>query len=196
MFRTILLLAISGCLLVSCASLQVPLNPPSFPSAEFSTISQDEITIRVKPIVSEEDYLELFDENLPRNGVVALWVEMNNGKTTAIDFKKDGWLLLAGGRSFAPLPGAKMLERFYAANHTRMISENADAESRRRLERIELAAGPLRPGTKREGFLFFRIDPRLSSTWSRGGASLLVRDVRLDGRHKKTMEIVLPHANS
>lgn len=182
-------------MIASCATMQVPPPQPQFHDRELLQGSRDGLDIRVRPIEGLDQYLQLFDDDLPRIGIVALWVEVQNNRTTPIDLRPDTWGLRTGNREFVAIGVAKLFARYYDARGIRMYTEGMDASARRNMERVAFPAGPIQPSLKRSGFLFFPIDPGLASGWIRG-AVLLARNIQLDPRSKATLEIALTHGDS
>lgn len=186
-------LALGAMVVTSCATLQAPASPPSFPQQELLRQNREGIDIAVKPVVGEDEYLQLFDENLPQSGIVALWVTVHNTRAAPIELHPTSWCLRVAGQSFPAMSISELFKRFYEANHVRMYSLETDRTARLNMDRLALQQGQIPPSVKREGFTFFRIDPSLISSWN-SRASLWARDIRLNPHAVIALEIALSHA--
>ena len=193
-FRRPLLLAACGIMLSACATLQAPLQAPDIPPQERRHAAIEGIDISVKAIEREDEYWQLFEDYLPSIGIVALWVEVRNTSATSIDLQRSDWSLRIGDRSSPAMSSDQVFERYYDGYQVRMYSIQADRKARLRMERAAWQHGRIQPSLRREGFLFFRIDPGMASEWTRK-ATLLLHNLRLGPGAKTTLEIVLAHAN-
>jgi hypothetical protein len=193
-FLIVLLLAVYAALIVSCTTMRVPLRAPSYPEQEMLHRSQEGIDLAVRPIEHEDEYWQLFDDNLPSIGIVALWLEARNQRDTAIELPLANWSLRIGGRSYPAISVDELFKRYYDGYRVRMYSIKADRSARRDMARVAFQPGRIEPSMKREGFLFFRINPEVGAAWNRE-ASLLLHDVLPGSRSKTTIEIALSHAN-
>src|SRR6266498_3107033 len=101
-------------MLGACATLQVPSGTPSFPSEKYTNASREGVVVRAYAVEHYEDYWQLFEEDLPKTGLGALWVRIDNTREGAISLKNTRWTLRKGGRSFAPLDAKDVLRRFYS----------------------------------------------------------------------------------
>ncbi|MGA2260398.1 MAG: hypothetical protein ABSH28_03060 [Acidobacteriota bacterium] len=190
----ILVVASLGYLTTSCATLQAPVSPPPLQPREFLRGSREGIDIAVKPIVEEDEYLQLFDDNLPSIGIVALWVQARNMRATAIELNLASWYIRIANRSFPALSVQKVLERYYKGRNVRMYAIGADRAARLSMERVAFHQGRIQPSAEQDGFVFFRIDPSISAGWTHG-ATLGMEDIRLDRHSKTNLEVALSHAN-
>ncbi len=181
-------------LLTACATLQAPLPGVRFQQPELVRITREGIDLGIKPIVAEDDYLRLFDDYLPRIGMVALWVEIGNERPTAIGLDPARCLLRLGDRDTRALGVAEVFKRYYGGHHVRMYSVAADTAAQRNMEMAVFKRGNILPAQKRTGFLFFCIEPGTAADWTRT-ARLIVCDISLDRRSKITVEIDLSHAD-
>jgi len=135
---------------------------------------------------------QLFEEDLPKIGLGALWVRIDNTREGAISVKDARWTLRKGGRFFASLGAKDVLKRFYSGQGIRMYSVAAHEKARKGLDGLVLKAGTIPPSGFLEGFLFFKTDPG-NRRWSTG-AILSGRDIQLETR--KEIEIELPISNA
>jgi hypothetical protein len=192
-FRIMPLLAVCG-MMISCSTLQVPLHAPDMGPEDLRCAAIEGIDVRAKAIEREDEYWQLFEDYLPSIGIVALWIEVHNNGATAIDLRRSDWSLRIGDRSSAALSSDQVFEQYYDGYQVRMYSMQADRKARLRLERAAWQQGRIPPALRRDGFLFFRIDPGKAAGWTRQ-ATLLLRNLRLRPGVKTTLEIVLAHAN-
>ena len=192
-FRNAPLLTAGALMLFSCASLQMPLQAPDVAPRELRHEAIDGIEVGVKAIESEDEYWQLFEEYLPRIGMVAVWVEVHNSGTAPIRLRRSDWSLQTGDRKSAAMSSDQVFERYYDGFQVRMYSVQADRKARLRMERAAWQPGALAPASRRTGYLFFRIDSETASGWTRQ-ATLLLRNLRLGPGAKTTLKIVLAHA--
>jgi hypothetical protein len=179
-------------MLGACATLQVPSGTPSFPSEKYMNASREGVVVRAYAMEHYEDYWQLFEEDLPKTGLGALWVRIDNTREGAISLKNTRWTLRKGGRSFAPLDAKDVLRRFYSGQGIRMYGVAAHEKTRKELERLILKGGTIPHTSFLEGFFFFKTDPR-NYRWSTG-ATLSGRDIQLETG--KEIEIELPISNA
>jgi hypothetical protein len=186
-----------ACLLVAfalavggCSTLHVPATAPAFSATGSFHAEADGITLRVRPIVGKESYSELFDDDLPQFGILAVWTTLENHskKTVAVDPKQ--WYLLAASRRCPVLPVNKMVDRYYRERRIRFYTVRADERTRERLQRLSLQGGGLAPGSSAEGFVFFRIDGSAPPSWNHD-AMLMAKGIKLGGERKLDMQLPL-----
>jgi hypothetical protein len=190
----ILVVASLGYLTTSCATLQAPMSPPPLQPQEFLRGSREGIDIAVKPIVEEDEYLQLFDDNLPSIGIVTLWVQARNTRATAIELNPASWYIRIANRSFPALSVQSLLERYYKGRNVRIYAIGADREARLNMERVAFHQGRIQPSAEQDGFVFFHIDPSISAGWTHG-ATLVMQDLPLDKHSRTNLEVALSHAN-
>jgi hypothetical protein len=181
--------------LASCATLQVPLAELSFPPPHTLRESRDEIDVGARPMVSEDDYLKLFDDFPPDIGIAALWVEVKNARATAIEIQPSNWRLLAGNRSFHVLSVQDVFDRYYQGRNIRMYTTGADRDAKQKMKRVSFENRRIEPSMKRAGLVFFAIDPALASGWEHG-AMLSLADIQLARGSKIAIQVKISHANS
>ncbi len=190
-----ILISALAIVLSSCATLQVrpPLKAPWFPEQEYIHKSSNGIDIGVRPLVKEDEYLRLFDDDLPKIGIVALYVEVRNESKSNLAIDPGSWFLRTGGSRFPALSVTKVFERYYSAHHIRMVSAARDSKARLEFEQTVIKKGSIEPAGVLGGFVFFQMDPGMAAGWDRG-ATLVARGLLVDQR-SATMEITLTHAN-
>jgi len=193
-FRTVPVVAVAAMTLVSCATLQMPREIPEVAPQELRRAAVDGIEVDVKAIESEDEYWQLFEEYLPRIGMVAVWAEVRNSGDAPIRLNRSAWSLQIGGRTSAAMSADQVFERYYEGLQVRMYSVEADRKARLRMEHTAWQPGRLAPASRQTGYLFFRIDPEMAPGWARQ-AILQLRNIRLGSGAKTTLKIVLAHAN-
>jgi hypothetical protein len=117
------------------------------------------VTIRVAPLLSDEESQELFEANLPLAGVLPLRVELEHESGVPVELKRARFRLLEGdGKEWKLLSSKQAISRILKANGVYLYNPN----SRKQFERefaayaIDLKA-PLNPDDRRrQGFLFFQ----------------------------------------
>lgn len=187
-------LALLACVLISCATLQAPMQSPVYTREQMQHAARDGIEIAVRTIEGEDEYLDLFDNDLPGIGMVAVWVEVRNTRPDAIQLKPDLWSMRTGARRVPAMSVAEVYERYYEGRRVRMYAVRTDGAARSRMQQALLAEGRIPPSETRRGFLLFRIDPAAAPGWS-GGAVLVARDILPDSGTATTIEISLSHAD-
>jgi len=187
--------AASACSLMlgACATLQVPSKAPSFPFEKCLNTSREGVVVRAYPIEHYEDYWQVFEEDLPKIGLGALWVRIDNSRPGAIELKDARWTLRKGERSFTSLDAKDVLKQFYSGQGIRMYSVAVHEKARKGLERLILKDGTIPPSGFLEGFLFFKTDPG-NRRWSTG-AILSGKDIQLETRKEIEIELAISDAN-
>jgi hypothetical protein len=121
-------------------------------------------------------------------------VEVKNNRSLPVDLQKSRWRLRIDDRNFKTMSSREVLDRYYAGRRIRMYSTGAEATAKTDLERLMFTGDAIAPALKREGFLFFQIDPRLSAGWAQS-AILIAHGVRLDRHTTIDIELPLKYAN-
>src|ERR1051325_7980628 len=117
------------------------------------------VTIRVAPLLTDEQSQELFEANLPLSGVLALRVEMDFQSGVPVEMKRARFRLRdSQNQEWKLLSPKSAVSRIMKANGVFAYNPN----SRKQFEKEFGAYGidlktPLSSGdTRREGFLFFQ----------------------------------------
>jgi len=137
------------------------------------------ITVRVAPLLSDEESQELFEANLPLSGVLPLRVELVYESGVPIELRRARFRLRGPeGREWQLLPPKQAISQILKANNVYAYNPNA----RKQFE-TEFAAYALDLKTpltasdgRRQGFLFFRT-PDKSPVASPRGLVLLIERV-------------------
>ena len=155
------LMAVAGLLATSCTGSLFKVKPVTqLPPLPANSRSADAggVTIRVAPLLTDEQSQELFEANLPVSGVLAVRVEMVF-QSVPVELKKARFRLHDGQNKEWKLLSAKgAVSRIIKANGVYAYNPN----SRKQFEKEFGAYGidlktPLSSGdTRREGFLFFQ----------------------------------------
>jgi len=122
------------------------------------------VTIRVAPLLTDEESQELFEANLPLSGVLAVRMEMNFQSGVPIEIKRARFRLRdSQNREWKLLSGKGAVSRVMKANGVFAYNPN----SRKQFE-VEMGAyvidlkTPLSSGdSRRHGFLFFQSPNKL-----------------------------------
>jgi hypothetical protein len=117
------------------------------------------VTIKVAPLLSDEESQELFEANLPLAGVLPLRVELEYESGVPVELKRTRFRLREGeGKEWKLLSPNQAISRILKANGVYLYNPN----SRKQFEKefvayaIDLKA-PLTPADRRrQGFLFFQ----------------------------------------
>jgi len=145
------------------------------------------VTIKVAPLLSDEESQELFEANLPLAGVLPLRVEIEHESGVPVELKRARFRLRDGeGKEWKLLSPKQAISRILTANDVYVYNPN----SRKQFEQ-EFAAYALDLKTplsstdrRRQGFLFFQT-PNKESVSSPRGLALLGE------RLPQSVEIVL-----
>src|SRR5262245_50315142 len=167
MSRLLLLLTATVLTAASCTGSLFKVKPVNeLPPLPSNTRSADAggMTLRVAPLLTDEQSQELFEANLPLSGVLALRVELDFQSGTPVEIKKARFRLRdSQNREWKLLSAKSAVSRIMKANgifaynpHSRKTFEgemNAYA--------IDLKT-PLSAGdSRRHGFLFFQTPDKL-----------------------------------
>lgn len=154
-FATVLLNA-------SCASSLFKVKPAiELPplSGNVKSASAGGVTVRVAPLMSDEESQELFEANLPLGGVLPLRLELAFESGVAVETKKVRFRLRDGaGREWKYLTAKAAISRILKANDVYLYNPN----SRKQFEKeftayaMELKEPLSSSDRSRQGFLFFQ----------------------------------------
>jgi hypothetical protein len=176
--------------LVSCTSLRVPIGFQGYEeSAQMLHSDTNGIVVEAKALTSRQDYMEIFDDFLPEIGLVAVWLQIQNTRSSGIDSSKNKWVLNLRNRSTKQLDANSILQRYYHQRHIRMYSVHTDSQARQDLEKLMIPSGQIGSSMEFKGFIFFLIDETQKLDWNKG-AILINKDIFIQERRR--MEIRLP----
>jgi len=122
------------------------------------------VTIRVAPLLTDEQSQELFEANLPLSGVLALRVDMNFQSGVPVEIKKARFRLRdSQNREWKLLSAKSAVSRIMKANGVFAYNPNSrkQFENEMNAYAIDLKT-PLSTGdSRRHGFLFFQTPDKL-----------------------------------
>lgn len=153
----------SGSLFKVKPATELPPLPANTRSAEAGGV-----TVRVAPLLTDEESQELFEANLPLGGVLPLRVELafENGGVP-VELKKARFRLRDGqNREWKLLSAKNAISRILKANGVRLYNPN----SRKQFERefgayaIDLKTPISSSDSRRQGFLFFQTPDKKAVT--------------------------------
>ena len=167
MTRLLLLLAATVLMATSCAGSLFKVKPVNeLPPLPSNTRSADAggMTLRVAPLLTDEQSQELFEANLPLSGVLALRVELAFQSGTPVEIKKARFRLRdSQNREWKFLSAKSAVSRIMKANGIFAYNPHSRKtfESEMNAYAIDLKT-PLSAGdSRRHGFLFFQTPDKL-----------------------------------
>jgi hypothetical protein len=167
MTRLLLLLAATVLVAASCTGSLFKVKPvnelPPLPS-NMRSADAGGVTIRVAPLLTDEQSQELFEANLPLSGVLALRVDMNFQSGVPVEIKKARFRLRdSQNREWKLLSAKSAVSRIMKANGVFAYNPNSrkQFENEMNAYAIDLKT-PLSSGdSRRHGFLFFQTPDKL-----------------------------------
>jgi len=148
-------------LTASCAGSLFKVKPVvELPPLEgdIKTANAGGVTIRVAPLMTDEESQELFEANLPLSGVLPLRLELVFESGVPVEIKRVRFRLRDGaGREWKMIPAKAAVSRILKANDIYAYNPN----SRKQFEKeftayaIDLKAPLSSSDRSRQGFLFF-----------------------------------------
>ena len=167
MTRLLLLLAATILMAASCTGSLFKVKPvnelPPLPS-NMRSADVGGVTIRVAPLLTDEQTQELFEANLPLSGVLALRVDMNFQSGVPVEIKKARFRLRdSQNREWKLLSAKSAVSRIMKANGVFAYNPNSrkQFENEMNAYAIDLKT-PLSSGdSRRHGFLFFQTPDKL-----------------------------------
>lgn len=159
--RLVTLLIAAGLLATSCAGSLYKVKPvvelPPL-AGDVKSASAGGVTVRVAPLLSDEESQELFEANLPLGGILPVRLELVFDSGVAVETKKVRFRLRDGaGREWKQLTPKAAVSRILKANDVYAYNPN----SRKQFEKEFVAYGidltsPLSNDDRRhQGFVFF-----------------------------------------
>jgi len=167
MTRLLLLLAATVLMAASCTGSLFKVKPvnelPPLPS-NMRSADAGGVTIRVAPLLTDEQSQELFEANLALSGVLALRVDMNFQSGVPVEIKKARFRLRdSQNREWKLLSAKSAVSRIMKANGVFAYNPNSrkQFENEMNAYAIDLKT-PLSSGdSRRHGFLFFQTPDKL-----------------------------------
>ena len=163
----LLLLTATVLLATSCTGSLFKVKPVNeLPPLPSNTRSADAggVTIRVAPLLTDEESQDLFEANLPLSGVLALRVDMTFQSGVPVELKRARFRLRDGqNREWKLLSAKSAVSRIMKANGVFAYNPNSrkQFENEMNAYAIDLKT-PLSSGdSRRHGFLFFQTPDKL-----------------------------------
>ena len=154
----------------SCSGSLFKVKPATeLPPLPANTRSADAggVTVRVAPLLSDEESQELFEANLPLSGVLPLRMELAFQSGMPVELKKARFRLRDGqNREWKLLSPKSAISRIMKANGVTLYNPN----SRKQFERefgayaIDLKTPLSSSDPRRQGFLFFQTPDKKAVT--------------------------------
>ena len=163
----LLLLSATVLMATSCTGSLFKVKPvnelPPLPS-NMRSADAGGVTIRVAPLLTDEQSQELFEANLPLSGVLALRVDINFQSGVPVEIKKARFRLRdSQNREWKLLSAKSAVSRIMKANGVFAYNPNSrkQFENEMNAYAIDLKT-PLSSGdSRRHGFLFFQTPDKL-----------------------------------
>jgi len=160
-FRLVTFMIAAGLLATSCVGSLYKVKPvvelPPL-AGDVKSASAGGVTVRVAPLLSDEESQELFEANLPLGGILPVRLELVFDSGVAVETKKVRFRLRDGaGREWKQLTPKAAVSRILKANDVYAYNPN----SRKQFEKEFVAYGidltsPLSNDDRRhQGFVFF-----------------------------------------
>ena len=169
----------AGLLATSCAGSLYKVKPvvelPPL-AGELKSASAGGVSVRVAPLLSDEESQDLFEANLPLGGVLPVRLELVFDSGVAVETKKVRFRLRDGaGREWKQLSPKAVVSRILKANDVYAYNPN----SRKQFEKefvaygIDLASPLSNADRRHQGFVFFET-PKKEPVASPRGLVLVV----------------------
>ena len=146
----------------SCSGSLFKVKPATeLPPMPANTRSADAggVTVRVAPLLTDEESQELFEANLPLGGVLPVRVELAFQSGVPVELKKARFRLRDGqNREWKLLSPKSAISRIMKANGVRLYNPNARKQFEREFGAygIDLKTPLSSSDARRQGFLFFQ----------------------------------------
>jgi hypothetical protein len=156
------LLAVAALIATSCTGSLFKVKPATeLPPLPANSRSADAggVTIRIAPLLTDEQSQELFEANLPVSGVLAVRVEMDFQSGVPVELKHARFRLRDGqNQEWKLLSGKRAVSRILKANGVFAYNPNSRKQFEKEFRAYEIdLKTPLASGdSRRHGFLFFQ----------------------------------------
>jgi hypothetical protein len=167
MTRLVVFLLAAGLLATSCTGSLFKVKPVTeLPPMPANTRSADAggVSIRVAPLLTDEESQDLFEANLPLSGVLPMRVELAFQSGIAVEIKRARFRLRDGqNKEWKLLSTKSAISRILKANGVFLYNPN----SRKQFEKefgaygIDLKTSLSASESRRQGFLFFQTPDKL-----------------------------------
>lgn len=167
MTRLLLLLAATVFIATSCTGSLFKVKPvnelPSLP-ANTRNAEGGGVTLRVAPLMTDEESQELFEANLPLSGVLAVRMELAFQSGVPVELKKARFRLRdSQNREWKLLSAKSAVSRVMKANGIFAYNPNSRKQFENEMNAYSIdVKTPLSTGdSRRQGFLFFQTPDKL-----------------------------------
>jgi hypothetical protein len=173
------LVLFAALLTTSCAATLFKVKPAiDLPplAGNIKTANAGGVTIRVAPLMTDEESQDLFEANLPLSGVLALRLELVFESGVPVETKRVRFRLRDGaGREWKVAPAKAAIARVLKANGVFAYNPNARKQFEKEFGAyaIELKEPLSTSDRNRQGFIFF-LAPRNEAVESPQGLTLSV----------------------
>lgn len=163
----LLLLTATVLLATSCTRALFKVKPVNeLPSLPANTRNADAggVTVRVAPLLTDEESQDLFEANLPVSGVLALRVEMAFQSGVPVEIKRARFRLRdSQNREWKLLSGKSAVSRILKANGVFAYNPNSRKQFEHEMNAyaIDLKTPLSTDDSRRQGFLFFQTPDKL-----------------------------------
>lgn len=146
----------------SCAGKLFKVKPaPELPplAGNVKNASAGGITIRVAPLLSDEESQELFEANLPLNGVLPLRVELAYESGVPVELRRARFRLRDGeGREWKLLPPKQAISHIMKANDISAYNPNSRKQFAADFQAyaLDVTTSLSSSDRRRQGFLYFQ----------------------------------------
>ena len=133
---------------------ELPPLPPNSRTAEAGGV-----TIRVAPLLTDEESQELFESNLPLSGVLPVRTELTHQSGVPVELKKARFLLRdSDGRTWKYLSPKQAISRIMSANGIFLYNPNSKKQFEKEFTAycLDLKTPLSTTDRSRQGFLFFQ----------------------------------------
>ena len=140
-----------------------PIRIPEIAEESARTVDfpMPQIQIEMAAQDSLEQSLEIFDADLPRAGIYAVWVRIRNDSAHALNLDSSHIYLTRQGVGYAQLiPPDQIMELLYKSYRTRIYSPFFRAQLENWFEEMRLKHTGVPSGQERSGYLFFRMNSK------------------------------------
>jgi hypothetical protein len=154
--------ACTGSLFKVKPATELPPLPPNTRSTEAGPV-----TVRVAPLLTDEESQELFEANLPLSGVLPLRVELVFQSGVPVEIKKARFRLRdSQNREWKLLSPKSAISRIMKANGVRLYNPNARKQFEQEFGAygIDLKTPLSSSDSRRQGFLFFQTPDKKAVT--------------------------------
>src|ERR1043165_5313376 len=167
MTRLLLLLAATVLMAASCTGSLFKVKPvnqlPPLPS-NMRSADAGGVTIRVAPLLTDEESQELFEANLPVSGVLALRVEMTFQSGVPVEIKQGRFRFGdSQNREWKLLSAKSAVSRILKANGVFAYNPNSrkQFENEMNAYALDLKTPLSTDDSRRHGFIFFQTPDKL-----------------------------------